>query len=528
MQLILPPYPTYAIEQEVYTEHNGQTVKWTTAPFSKMNFEEDRAMFKHINGYWASLPMSAQDRIFELYIAIANTFDTFSEDTDFDSELTELVAELFKFHGLTKIRHWAQFNSDIVFPQYPQLPVAYVETTAQKDKNHTREKTYTVGDYVDLVCMILQLRIMIPIWGRYIATTGKTAGTLFKEYYAFKLLDDSDFVREAPVSKLYGYIKSVLPAEGNKADILRGISSQESSLWNMSLLIVRKLCLADIRGLDPTPILIRHISRHIMEKAKRADPSTDMSVRDKKESSNASQTEENQTSQLEQYKIKEDISRGDIEFLLYNVSNIYAVANTIYPGIPIDDVDNALKAQDALLQHPANPAQTLLLMWMIDRVVPAETVSFMSATERARCLCACSAAYWAKGHYLLAALATATPVNTDGEISLSGTDSKGRLSKETLEKLEKLFPYYRKTKGNKIIRDEILAIDNLIAAFAEETWILNLSEEQMKVIHPKQSQIRRLALPHNFKELTALLVIDIASTPMPSLTNIDPMKLINV
>lgn len=511
MQIILPPYPTYINEQEVYVEHNGHETRWTTAPFSKMNFEDDRAMFKHINLFWSTLPEARQQKIFNIYLRIADIFDSTDLNDNIDQLLSEQIEELFEEHPLEEIRHWATLKSDIQFPQPPHLPATYVQSTDQIDKNHTREKTYTVGDYIDLICMILQLRTMVPIWGKYIARTGKIAGTAFKEFYAFKLLDHTRFVHEEPIQKLYGYIKSVLPPDGNKADILQGISSEEFPLWNMSLLVVRKLCLSDIRGIDPTPILIRHISRHIMEKAKRIDSNTDMAVRSKNESSVSGQSEENQTSQLEQYKIKEEVSRGDVQFLLHHVQDPYKVAQAIHAGVSYKDVDLALQALPALTKVIPEYAQTLLLMWLIDPVVPAESVSYMTNLDRCRCLCACSAAYWAKGHYVLAALCTATPAPEDGEIMLSGTDSKGRLSKETIEKLDELFPYGRKTKGNKIIKEEIIAIDDMIKAFLAKSWLLNLSDEQMMIIHPKYPQIKRLSIPHNFKEQVALLVIDIAS-----------------
>lgn len=522
MQIILPPYPTYVNDQEMIVEHKGQEIRWSTAPFSKMNFEDDRAMFKHINGFWASLDPNRQDHIFSIYRNISEVFDSTNLIEEIDQLLSEQVEALMEEHPLAEIHNWAVFHSDIIFPQSPALPTEFVESVTQSDKNHTREKTYTVNDYINLVCMIIQLRTMIPVWGRYIARTNKIAGTVFKEFYAFKLLDHSSFVKEEPIQKLYGYIRSVLPASGNKADILQGISSEEFPLWNMSVLVVRKLCLSDIRGLDPTPILIRHISRHIMEKAKRIDANTDMSVRSKNEkrskseNSSGGQSEENQSSLLEQYKIKEEVNSGDIQFLLSHVQNPYKVAKIITPGITDKEVDMALSAMPVMLKAAPDPSQTLLLSWLIDCVVPAETVNYMKLMDRCKSLCACSAAYWSKGHYLIAALCTATPAPDDGEVLLSGTDSKGRLSKETAEKIESLFPYGRRTRSNKIQRDELTAMDELITLFSAKSWVMNLTEDQIAVMYPKQPKIRRLTIPHNFKEQIAQLVIDIVSRePIP-------------
>lgn len=514
MQLILPPFPTYSREEEIYMQHKGQELRWTTKPFSKMNFEEDRAMFKHINGFWASLPEHRQDHIFNVFLKIYDTFDCTDLDEDIDQVLSEEIEELMQEHNLVEIRNWAMFNSDIIFPKPPELPAEFVPSF---DKNHTREKTYTVDDYIDLVCMILQLRIMVPIWGKYIARTGKIHGTSFKEYYAFKLLEHSQFVAEEPIKKLYNYIKSVLPASGNKADLLQGISSEEFPLYNLSMIVVRKLCLSDIRGIDPTPVLIRHISRHVMEKAKRIDSNTDTSIRSKSGGSSKSQKEEDQFSRLEEYKIKEEVTRGDIQFLLSYAADPYKLAKTISPGISDEEIATSLKAMKELTKNYAEPAQTLLLMWLIDEVVPAEAVSFMNSIERNQSLCAVSAAYWFKGFHLIAALATATVIPEGDEISISGTDSKGRPSKETVEKLEKLFPYNRRLRGSKVVKEENIAIDEFIKNFSNNTWKHNLSEEQSAILNPNFPKLRRIIIPHNFKEQVAQLVIHIADRKIPSL-----------
>ena len=508
MQIILPNYAIYAINQEVIIEHNGQEMKWTTSPFSKSNFEDDRAMFTHINEYWASLNKARQDKIFGIYLKIFDIFDSTDLLDEIDNLISEQVEQLFAEHTLDEIRPWVQIHSGIIFPKPPELPLNFVGSV---DKNHTREKTYTVSDYVDLICMILQLRIMVPIWGKYIARTSKINGTRFKEFYAFKLLEHSVFYHEPPVQKLYNYIVSVLPAEGSKADILEGISSEEFPLWNLSLLIVRKLCLSDIRGLDPTPIIIRHISRHIMEKARRIDNGIDDGIKEKKSTTDGNQSEENQISILEEYKIKEDITRGEVEYIASCVQDAYKMARLIYPGVTDDEVNLAMSNMDLLIKAPAEEAQTMLLMWTIDPVIPSEAVNFLNKIDRTRCLCAISAAYWAKGFHLFSALATATAANTEGEIVISGTDSKGRISKETNEMLEKLFPFSKKQRGSKSNRAELVAIDDFIRVFTLRSWVLNLTDEQISVLYPGYASQKRLIIPHNFKEQVAQFVIDIAS-----------------
>ena len=53
MQIILPPYSTFVLDEHLVVEHNGQQFKWNVSPFSKTNFEAPIGMFQHINEWWA-------------------------------------------------------------------------------------------------------------------------------------------------------------------------------------------------------------------------------------------------------------------------------------------------------------------------------------------------------------------------------------------------------------------------------------------------------------------------------------------
>lgn len=512
MQLLHKPYPVYVTEEQIYTEHAGEVIAWSSKCFSEKSFADEQQIFKYINGYWATLSQDEQAAIFGIYRQIAEIFDSrdFSETTDAQDLLSVKVAELMSHHSLERVRNYITIHSDVKWPQI-DLPEVYVQGVYQNDKNHTREKTYIRSDYVDLVSMVVQLRAMVPIWGKYIARTGVIFGTEFKEYYAFALLQRSAFMAEAPIRKLYSYIKSMLPPAEPLTDLIRGTSTEEFPLHIMTVLAVRKLSLFDVRGNDPTPIMIRHISRHVTEKASRINTNTDKSVKPKRSSTNESGSDEDQMSFLELYKIREDISRGDVQYLRHCVKDALKIARVITPSVTELEVSTALTSMPALMKFTPEACQTRLLQWMIDPYIPAEAVYYFTASDRARCLCAVSAAYWARGHHVLAALCTAVPIYSDGEAIMSTLDSKGRFAAEVVTKLEEIYPHSKRVKSSKIIKDDVAAIDSLVRDFAAKSWQLTITDEQMLVVHPKYPKNRRLAIPHNFRELVAQLVIDIDS-----------------
>lgn len=511
MKIIHDPEPLYRDTKVVYTEHKGSKIAWRTAVFSPDSFSDDKQTFDLINRYWAYQSEEIQDEVFKLYTEIDEIFNSvdFYSNSDANSVLSERVVKLMNLHPIEKVKTWVQTMSDVRWPTQ-DLAVEYVQGTLQNDKNHSREKTYILDDYVNLSCMILQLRIMVPIWGKYIDRTAKIFGTVFKEYYAFSLLQKAKFMDEPGVKKLYLYIKSILPEKGSLDELLvNGVSSEEYPIVVMATHLVRKLSVADIRGLDPTPVIIRHISRYVMEKAARAKNSIE--VLGKNDSTHDSAADEDQISKLELYKIREEISRGDVEYIRFFVSDVYRLARSIEPSLTDEEINEALMAEPAILDQTPNNSQTQLLMWLIDPVIASEGVQFLSAIQRARCLCAMSAAYWKRGHIAVSALCTASVIkNDDGFIT--SIETKSRIDESLLTQLQEIFPFAKRpkeTKNSKHIPEYIEAIDELVKSFSKNSWQLNLSEKQMSVIYPRRPQYRRYDVPHDCREQFARLIIDI-------------------
>ena len=94
MQIILPPYPTFVIEEMLIVEHNGQQFRWNVSPFSKTNFEAQIGMFQHINEWWALQTQEHQQKIYDTYTKIYNTFDEHADIETIGNYLQKGIAEL--------------------------------------------------------------------------------------------------------------------------------------------------------------------------------------------------------------------------------------------------------------------------------------------------------------------------------------------------------------------------------------------------------------------------------------------------
>ena len=506
---------------------DGREIQWpVNRLFNNEMFFKKPWLFTHINQFWnghngwRGVQKETKNKIFEIYLQIWDILENIYDGNiaSRDHKLAKLIGELYEEHKLSKIKMYMIF-SDIKMPA--GLKSVYEHNQEQIDKNHTRVKTYLLEDYKELAALSLQLRLMLPIWAVYLNQIKKSIGTYFKEIQAFELLKYSCIMEEPPLQKLTAYINSCIPK--NTEDLLdvttkfimECISSDEYSRYITNDYIVKKLSISDIRGINTEdyskpcePILLQHLATSITQGINAEKKNTDEKIRPKidKNQKNA-EDEENQTSIFENYKIKEDISRGDIQYLLHCISDPYRIAKIIEPTTQNSLIDSTLRFAPKIAEsEPGNP-QTILLSWMINSIIPGEAVEYMDRMVRANCLCACSAAYWTKGHHVIAALCTATPINSDKVYNSSASGGMSKINSETLKELGELFPYSRMKKGipKKELQD---SIDMLITILSDKAWEFNLTDEQMQILSP-DTVSKHFILPRNIKELVARLVIEI-------------------
>ena len=515
MQLILPDSATLSLKTEIYVEHGDQRIPFDVGAFLKKSIDEQPHLFLHINQYLSLLPSNIQNNIFRRYQEVRAIFDDNILTDELDKKLSCEIKEIFDFIDFGDLFRWAQLKSDIRFPQAPMLPVEFVDVGS---KTHTREKTYTVSDYMKLIVFILQLRLLVPIWGEYIKAMSKIKGTNYKEFYAFKLIDESNLASGEALTKLTQYVIANVPEEARSSAVMDFISTEDFPIWNLALLVVRRLALTDITGWnDPSPVIIKHTSRHITERVNRSNNNFNNEIlRDKvNRESRPNASEENQMSVYENYKIKQDIATGDQMLIKHAVQDPYMIANFLSPNIPPELVEKALEmasiinsSNPAVMASEVKKAQTILLKWIISPVIPAEGVDYLSRQERSKCLCACFAVLWHAGHYLMAGLLTAVEYRQGDNIVSSGIETKGRISSVLNDKLLQYFPFQRKNNSGKLVNVVGDSIENLRTEFARESWLYTVKDPAMlAILNPTNVTSRRVTLPHTFKTSIVELVI---------------------
>lgn len=494
--------------------HRDEVILWNVSSFDRTELDSGVDVFKQLNNYWAQLTSEQQTGMFEVYRTIRGLLDNAVSLDTLTLQLQKQVAVLLdEYHDLEVVQHWMDFKSDVIMPTSVPVSVNFDEGSPA-----TEEKTYIQKDYRKLVALSIALRAMIPIWGEFIFRIRGESGTAFKEYSAKWLLNHSKIVNSDAILKLESYIQNQLPAD-NTVDgaILGGIGSLNYPGFIMSRVLVRRLCIGDITGINPQSTLLTFIYKFIRNpnsgqtSGKKSGLSRGIgdNIREKfRERSLDGEDGENKLSKFESYKIQEDMSRGDIVTLRYYVSNPYVVAKKIEPNLDLTLLEESLKSVQVLQAEFISPAQITLLQWVLKPAISPKGLGVIPKPDLLKAIAVVQAVLWFRGHKELAALCSAYVYKTQ-EHQIMTVESRARITKELQEELRFLFPFHRRyngrSKSSKPVNPAIVSIDLVSDGLTEREWVLTIPDHWIKTLDDRIFN-RRFAAPFDIKIKLASLV----------------------
>lgn len=492
---------------EVKINHNNEDIRFSINVFQRKNFADiNYDIFEYINKYWEQLPIAKQDAIFKIYKDIHIVFDTMFNNKELSEFLSDKIAELISHHDLDDMKDWLSMKADIIIPS-----TFTTEYTHSIDNNTSREKTYTQSDYVKLITLSTLLRIMIPIWGDYINVIRKEIGNDFKEFYAFQLLNKSNIVKSLPMEKLKIYIDHI--AEGDKMNAdntLNNISSEDYAYWLLALVCVRRLCLGDIRGLDPKTNLITYVYKSIIQKIKSPDNNTGETVRFKL-SDDRGATNEDKTSSLERYKINTDLSSEDIVELEYSINDIYNVVNKLSHNVNKSFLTRSLSTSKKLEKENILTPQIMLLSWVMKPIISPRGLLYLNKNRIVEALGAAETILWNRNHKYLALIATSYSIKSDDAFMISPVDSKSKIDENLLLQLNTLYPSITNS-SKKITKSDnfaIQSIDKFINSLVVTSWKPTADTEL--IVEVFGTEVRKLPILPDIKNHLARFIIEIGN-----------------
>lgn len=507
MKLYIDQLSMKTTTAQLIAEHNDEKIYWHVSTLNKTVFETDEVL-RHINAYWARMPISKQQEIFDIYREIKEMLHSVYDTAQLITALIPLVTKLYEHHQLPELSTWVSFHSDIV------LPSDMVETYVESDDDvRTREKTYVKEDYKGLILLSLALRPMIPIWGEFIYMTREDTGTGFKEFYAVKLINRTHLMSSDPMVKLRTYVEHNIKADKPMySNILNTVGTEDFPIWLLSHVLVRKLCISEISCVNNESTLISSIFNFVTQKVMGNPPSSLADMVSAKDFNRSSSNDDNNISRLEAFKIKQKIAPGDIAIIEHVLGDPLSIAKRINPNISVQTLQEFLSSAKVLNDYEISTCQVVLAQYVLKKVVPSRGLMHVSKQKVINAIAVSQAVIWDK-YKPLAAMMSAV-VTSDDALLTSGIDSKVRIPAEIMRELERVFPYTKvsvsKKKG-KIENVAIRAIDELSNLLSARDWTLTLPDYMVEQV-TGQPNLRRYSCPHDIKVLIAELILDI-NTP---------------
>ncbi len=500
-----------SVQPEAKIEHKGEELVFLVSTFFRMSsISIDIDIFEQLNSYWQQLPEEKQDKIFDVYRNIRNVFNSVSNRTSLLLDLNKQCIELIDLHNLDEVYDWVLFKSSIAIPSVFENEYQY-----SYDKQGSREQTYVRSDYTKLIAMIVAIRSMIPVWGEYISHTKHDAGTTFKEMEAFQLINNSSIMNSQPMLKLGVYLDhAVGEHKHNSFFILDGISSVDFPIWMLSLVVIRRLCVGDIRGLDNKANIVTYIYKYLIQKIQSADTGSSNAVKDKKTTEFSDEKGDDKISTFERYRIKHDISAGEIVELAYSIRDYRKVAYSLSPNMSDEILFSSLETAQQLNSVEIHDPQITLLKWVFARVISPRGMMYLDKELIVNCLGILEAVLYVAGFKYLAVLSTSYPDINNDEMFVASTESKARITKTQISALDELYPFQQviggKKSGYKDINPAIKSIDTLTDKLSMFSWITTASSDKM-MDAIGNTHTRRIGVTYDIKNQLADLVIKVGS-----------------
>lgn len=525
MELIASNYSATGNPAKVIVKHGDRELIWDVswAKTSSGGVGSDRTlsqqqMFADLNLFLQTLRPNVHDELFELYQRIFQTFEDIEDKTDLTNQLVPQIKELFELIDLNAVHYWVTFNAKSI-----NIPSTLLTQYDAEDVTHTPERTYLRADYVWLVALGVTLRAMTPIWGEYITRTQKLTGTQWKEYEAFKLLSMSNVDKSVPMERLRTYIDALIPKDKDlSAAIISGISSEHFPTWVLALTVIRRLIVADLSGQNPNQSLMGSIHRYMNSKITGPQNGFMGIIKDKPMADSSGDVETN-LSQLERYRMRQELAAGDIAMMEHYINSFVKRTGPPQPcSHPPVSASKAIFQQlrqtregaELLRQslqaisnldhskHRVWPGQIALIQIVISSLVSPRGIDYVS--KQAVLNAAAIAQSWLvlRGHHELGWLITAR----QEEEYFGGNQGRSRLSRELQERLDQIYPYARMKGGSTPERAKnpgCLAVDAIEDLLSCYDWYLTVPAEWLG-----QTQ-RRYSIPQDIKTKLALLLIDL-------------------
>lgn len=495
---------------EVTLSHgNHESTTWNTSMHDRTKIKDRPALFKHLNAYWAHLPEEKQERIWEIYQAMAKTFATVFDD-NLITLLLKNIRELFDVMTPEDISKWMSLRGNAGIPS--AIQDNYTEEGRYGSIKRFHDRTCLRADYRNFIYTALALRALMPVFGEYISRTEKINGAVFKEMMALPLISGSQLWDMPGVQWLIKYVDATLEQEkASDSAIIGGIGPSERPDWLLAKILIRRLTTEEfpVNGDDNNIMInIYHVVRNSL---KNEHKSLMGPITSKFRNDADMGDDQERISRYEQYKERTNLSQGDMAPNRIWIEDYVAAAQRLDPTIEpamVESCVNYARKQDNSAIHEHSLA---LIKYVVDPAVSAKGIDPLLLPTTLVSAGVTQALLWHWGFFDLAALVTARRFEVPADAMASGPEQRNRVPKDLAEELTRLYPHFVTPRGGRPQTERkknmaYIAIDIMAELIFGFEWTLTCPPALAKLSNRITND--RMVAPADLRAQLAKLIIE--------------------
>lgn len=508
---------------EVTAEHKKERLVFAVTTYGKIKLQDPTKIFEEINGYWAWLGEEAQDGIWEAYKEIKQILDNATDSFHIARYIKRQIVLMYQWMPMDSFSKWLLTRGNLYIP-------SDIRDSITEDSRYPRlEQTYLKEDYINLSVMALSIRPVLPIWGEYIDPNRQgDSNDLYKEMEAVGLISETEIVNwpqpNSAFEKLHNYI--AITAEDTPTtlgSLWKGIGSTEIPLWLQAKVLVRRLTIVPLCNHDATHSIIANIYRYVKSNLKPTDRRTTDRVNEKRPDGPGSD-EDDKTSFLEGYKVKQRVADGDA--VLFNVysENMAVLSQKVDPTMDLRLLERSIVNLQSMEKLQIYEHQILLAQWVLAKGFPPKAFFQVDKRSVDRLLATTQALLWHWGYWDIAVFMQVERIMATVQ-DIPGITMRprggSRIARRFDEELVQLYPHAKPQKVPQKMRDSqvdtinrsanfaAIGINNLTRELMRYNWYYH-GPQELKALAEQPEGRGLLVIPPKIKDQITELVIHLA------------------
>lgn len=503
--------------REVTMSHKGESIRWQTPTYIRVKITGSGDPFAEINAFWEWSGAKVQDQVWSILSDIKHDMENIVEPYHIARHTTAHLRRLYEVMTLDRMHTWLMTVGGLYFPERKVIPKPPDVARAPNNKYYT-------DDYANLAAISLALRPMIAVWGEYIENGGQGNGSdMYKEIEAKELLNGTAVMqwpdKEPALDKVERYVAGI--ARDKKVSLTtlwKGMGTTEIPDWLLSLVMVRRLTIVPLTEVGESHSLIANVHHYASSKM---DPDSRNNANrvNKKNPDKEGRDEDDKTSVMEEYKVKQKISDGDVVTFEIATENPALLARKVDSTIDLDLLKTCMDCIDSMNNVEISDHQVRLTQWVMAKAYSPRALAYIGKRPVIRLMATAQALLWHWGYHNLALLLLVERINPTnrnaaGLTGRLGAGTRLHIKQQYRDALMTLYPHIRPLKPKDVGTPHkgnvtIDAINNLTRDIMLGDWYYRGPTELHRLAGQTEGR-HHLVVPTTTKEDLTKLTIELA------------------